>query len=197
MESKTAKKKKLEAEQLEMLERNRNRAKSPVLVAPSAKDKRLANLVQPWGKGQSGNPNGRPVMKPITEAVNNILSQVVPDSVLMEWRLEKFVGLGWTFGDLAAFRQIQITCENDPKNKQAATTAYKELANRIEGKVALEIRTNSQISIEHSLSDEDRKLRIMQLLQQQNGGNDALPYIDAEVLELPEHTQTDTQTDPE
>ena len=62
-----------------------------------------------WQKGQSGNPKGRPALKPISDMYRKLLVQN-PE------KLERF-----------CMKQIEMACEGD-------TNAIKEITDRVEGK---------------------------------------------------------------
>src|SRR5439155_22083745 len=88
---------------------------------------RIENL-KPWKKGQSGNLSGRPKKKPITEAYEHQLKQSLPDDFRIRMKLPK----GATWADALAVGQIRSAVKGN-------TQAAKEIADRLEGKVAQQV----------------------------------------------------------
>ena len=83
-----------------------------------------ANL-KPWPKGMSGNPGGRPKKKPITEELERLLADEVPN------------GNGQTWATVIAEALLHEARKGDVR-------AISELANRIEGKPVQAIDLNSE-----------------------------------------------------
>ena len=80
-----------------------------------------------WDKGISGNPNGRPKKQVLSEAVRKILSRPFPKNSKIKNEMAKLIEEGATFGEIITFVQvIEAT--------KGSTKAYKELADRAEGK---------------------------------------------------------------
>jgi len=98
----------------------------------------LKNLREPWEKGQSGNPSGRP-KRPITEAMLAMLHQVSK-------------GHNKTFAQLIAEGQIRQAVKG-------STMAAKEIADRTEGKarqaVDVTVETPLEFNIEVHFVDSD------------------------------------------
>jgi len=90
---------------------------------------RIENL-RPWKKGQSGNLSGRPKKKPITEAYEHQLKQSLPDDFRIRMKLPK----GVTWAHALAAGQIRSAVKGN-------TQAAKEIADRLEGKVAQQLET--------------------------------------------------------
>ena len=90
---------------------------------------RIENL-RPWKKGQSGNLSGRPKKKPITEAYERQLKQSLPDDFRIRMKLPE----GATWADAVAVGQIRSAVKGN-------TQAAKEIADRLEGKVAQQLET--------------------------------------------------------
>lgn len=88
-------------------------------TGPIKRRGRVENLI-PWKPGQSGNPNGRPRRKPITDAYLQLLESIDP----RDKKLKR------TF----AQRIAQAMVDQVVKNGSVAAAA--EIADRIEGKVA-------------------------------------------------------------
>jgi len=95
---------------------------------------KIENLRPPWKKGESGNPNGRPKRKPITQAYEAVINQRLP-AHLREIKLGRHtleLPEGATFADLIALGQAAAAIKGN-------TAAAEEIANRLEGKVAMEL----------------------------------------------------------
>ena len=109
------------------------------------KSRRLANLRPPWKPGQSGNPRGmpgRPKKKPITAAYEAVISDPLPPG-LRKFRLgqrELELPAGATFADLIALGQCAAAIKGN-------TAAAEEIANRLEGKVAVELDVIQGVSL--------------------------------------------------
>lgn len=87
--------------------------------------------LKPWPKGVSGNPSGRP-KKVITDRLDKILAQLLPESEAKRLKLHQ----GATVGDamvLAVIRQA----------KRGNVKAFKEITDRIEGKVTEHIEVST------------------------------------------------------
>lgn len=103
-----------------------NSAKKKARGKPFAKGNNFA-----WKPGQSGNKKGRPKVKTLSEAYRQYLAQVDPDDSQERTRAE-----------VAAERIFKLTAIYHP----AAVGAFKELADRTEGKPrqAVEINVKKQ-----------------------------------------------------
>ena len=102
---------------------------------------RIENL-KPWAKGVSGNPNGRPKSKPITEAYKAVIAERLPEH-LRKIKLGKHeleLPEGSTFADLIAIGQCASAIKGN-------TAAAEEIANRLEGKVAVELDVIQGVSL--------------------------------------------------
>ena len=109
---------------------------------------RIENL-RPWKKGQSGNLSGRPKKKPITEAYERQLKQSLPDDFRIRMKLPE----GATWADAVAVGQIRSAAEGN-------TQAAKEIADRLEGKVAQQVDVANTEDKVLSIEDlDERKLR--------------------------------------
>src|SRR5215471_19804879 len=89
---------------------------------------KIENLRPPWKKGESGNPNGRPKRKPITQAYEAVINQRLP-AHLREIKLGRHtleLPEGATFADLIALGQAAAAIKGN-------TAAAEEIANRLEG----------------------------------------------------------------
>lgn len=84
----------------------------------------LANLKK-WEPGQSGNPNGRPHKRPITDRYREILETLLPDEIRRALRLPT----GATHGDAIALAQARQAIKG-------RTEAAREIREAIEGKTA-------------------------------------------------------------
>src|SRR6516225_259684 len=96
------------------------------------KSRSLANLRPPWKPGESGNPSGH--RKPITKAYEAIITDRLPPG-LRKFKLgqrELELPEGATFADLIALGQCAAAIKGN-------TAAAEEIANRLEGKVAVEV----------------------------------------------------------
>ena len=108
-------------------------------------ERRLANLRPPWKPGESGNPRGmpgRPKKKPITAAYEAVISDPLPPG-LRKFRLgqrELELPEGSTFADLIALGQCAAAIKGN-------TAAAEEIANRLEGKVAVELDVIQGVSL--------------------------------------------------
>jgi hypothetical protein len=80
---------------------------------------RLAGL-RPWKPGQSGNPNGRPRRKPLTEELERLLDEIDPTDKKHRRTFRKRIV------EALAFQVI----------KKGNVAAFTEIADRVEGKVA-------------------------------------------------------------
>jgi hypothetical protein len=80
--------------------------------------------LKPWPKGVSGNPGGRPKKKPITEELERLLADEVPN------------GKGQTWATVIAEALLHEARKGDVR-------AISELANRIEGKPVQAIDLNT------------------------------------------------------
>jgi hypothetical protein len=86
--------------------------------APTAKPDKAPWLKEHrWKPGQSGNPNGRPRRKPITEMYLKMLDEKAP-----------FDPKGRTFRELMCLGQMKAAIQGKPE-------AMKEITNRLEGAV--------------------------------------------------------------
>ena len=88
-------------------------------------NRQTANL-RPWPKGVSGNPGGRPRKQPITEELERLLTQEVPNRE------------GQTWATVIAEALLQQASRGDVR-------AVSELANRVEGKPIQALNVNSEI----------------------------------------------------
>src|ERR1043165_2020271 len=86
-----------------------------------------------WKPGQSGNPKGRPVKKPITERYEALLEDPVPEHVRLSMRLPA----GFTWGDALTLGQIRSAAKGN-------TLAAREIAERLEGKVANQVQVSGE-----------------------------------------------------
>jgi hypothetical protein len=85
--------------------------------------------LKPWQPGQSGNPAGRPKgVKFLSEALREALSASAPD------------GISWT--EKVAQALIDRACLGDP-------AAFREIADRIEGKVKESVEVSGQTTSIH------------------------------------------------
>jgi len=73
--------------------------------------------LKPWPKGVSGNPGGRPKMKPVTEELERLLQQEAPEKN------------GQTWAALIAEALVRRAANGDVQ-------AIAEVANRLEGRPA-------------------------------------------------------------
>ena len=94
---------------------------------------RLQNL-KPWAKGISGNPGGRPKRKPLTDAYQAAISNPLPEDLRKVTIARRQIELpeGSTFADLIAIGQCLAAMKGN-------TAAAEAIANRLEGKVAVEL----------------------------------------------------------
>jgi hypothetical protein len=106
---------------------------------------RTRYLRPPWKPGESGNPSGkpgRPKTKPITEAYQAVISDRLPEHLrkvkLGQHTLE--LPEGSTFADLIAIGQCASAIKGN-------TAAAEEIANRLEGKVAVELDVIQGVSL--------------------------------------------------
>src|SRR5262249_6648281 len=86
-----------------------------------------------WKPGQSGNPKGRPFKKPITERYEALLEDPLPEQVRVSMRLAP----GATWGDALALGQIRSAAKGN-------TLAAREIAERLEGKVAHQVQVSGK-----------------------------------------------------
>jgi len=110
-----------------------------------ATKRQLENLRPAWKPGESGNPGGkpgRPKTKPITEAYKAVIADRLPDHLrkvkLGQHTLE--LPEGSTFADLIAIGQCASAIKGN-------TAAAEEIANRLEGKVAVELDVIQGVSL--------------------------------------------------
>jgi hypothetical protein len=95
----------------------------------SEKNKGLANL-KPWKPGQSGNPDGRPKKKPVTEMYDRILADpanldAIEDAVVKALRR----------GNMAMVLQL------------------KEMTDRVEGKVTQPIEADVTVNLADAIAE--------------------------------------------
>jgi hypothetical protein len=83
------------------------------------RQRRIENLRPPWPKGVSGNPGGRPKRQPVSEALARLADQLFPGDKR-----------GRTYAEVAADRQFCLAAST----KKGSTSAFSEIADRIEGK---------------------------------------------------------------
>ena len=76
----------------------------------------------PWKPGQSGNPSGRPVTKPVSDAMKKHLAE------LYRGPSKTWVSRGFTNGQVLALKIFEMAASGDMR-------AAEELLNRTEGKV--------------------------------------------------------------
>ena len=94
---------------------------------------RVENLT-PFQPGQSGNPNGRPKSKPLTDAIRAELAKKDPNDKQ-----------GRTFAELIAEAAVTRALKGDPR-------AFTEIADRVEGKVTQPISGPDEGPIDINLS---------------------------------------------
>ena len=93
-----------------------------------SKDARLKNLRPPWKPGESGNPNGRPRKRPLSEAYDDWLRQPVsPDQVLKLREQGVLLPEETTNADMVALAQGREAMTGN-------TIAAKEMREAVEGK---------------------------------------------------------------
>jgi hypothetical protein len=106
--------------------------------------------LKPFPKGVSGNPNGRPKKRPVSDRYAKLLELEVPPDLCIKLRIKK----GTTFGDAIALRQaLQAVVA---KNHSFA----KEIREAIEGKAPQRIEIASPEDGEINIVvryDEDEK----------------------------------------
>ena len=125
------------------------------------KSSRTRYLKPPWKPGESGNPSGRPKKKPITTAYEVVITNPLPDH-LRKVKLGKHeleLPAGATFADLIAIGQCAAAVKGN-------TAAAQEIADRLEGKVAVELDVIQGVS----LGERIRAAR--ERLQQRRSGDD-------------------------
>ena len=93
----------------------------------------LANLRPPWKKGEVPNPHGRPKKKPITEAYERRMSEVLPDDVCKSVRLKR----GSTWADLIALGMAKAAVKGRAESAR-------EIADRVEGKATQPVEVTGE-----------------------------------------------------
>lgn len=140
----------------------------PAALTPRQK----SNLnLKPFKKGDSGNPKGRP--RVMTESLDFWLGQPVPDTLLVG-KLEHLKGSGVTFADICAFNIVLTAALPSLRNPAASVAAFKEVSDRIEGKVPLTIKG----TMDHTHTDvsaEELEARLRAVLNE-------IPTIEGEVI---------------
>jgi Family of unknown function (DUF5681) len=127
--------------------------------------------------GRSGNPTGRPPIKALTNALERVLAQPV-DNDLLVGRLSRYKGTGITFGEVISLQQVYIASFPGKKGKAQATAAFREIIERLEGKVPLQVKSeHTHTHIE--LTDEERRARILAIASK------ASNVIDVEFTDVP------------
>jgi hypothetical protein len=95
-----------------------------------------------WPKGHSGNPSGRPKKKPLTDALEALMSEPYPVDTLPV-QLRQRLGLKdsrkYTFAEITA-RCLILGVQT---GKGGIATCFKEMAERLEGKVTLPVEVTS------------------------------------------------------
>ncbi len=104
-----------------------------------AEQRRLANL-KPFVKGQSGNPSGRPKKKPITEAYERLLTEVVPGDPKQR-----------TYAEIIALSMMRSAMKG---KIQAAI----EVTDRTEGRPSQAVDMNHSGNVGVNVDDVRRKL---------------------------------------
>jgi hypothetical protein len=120
--------------------------------------------------GVSGNPGGRPKMKPLTDAYRALLTAPVPDDLRKVRRRGKEILLpeGSTYADWIAYGQVWAAAEGN-------TAAAAEITDRLEGKVPkpVELDVNGVFSLAERLEAARERLRQRSL--QTEAGSAPLP----------------------
>jgi hypothetical protein len=95
-----------------------------------------------WKKGESGNPGGRPKTKPLTEALECLMAETYPVETLprsLRVCLGLKAGKHYTWAEIAA-RYLILGLRT---GKGGIAACFKEVAERLEGKVALPVEVAS------------------------------------------------------
>ncbi len=120
--------------------------------AKSADKKKQAEWLAPyhWKPGQSGNPTGRALKKPITDRYKEAIETELPDEVRIKLGLKP----GSTMGDAIA-RRMSIRAIDG----RDAVNAAKEVREAIEGRApqALDLKHSGKIQIDVVYQDERKK----------------------------------------
>lgn len=95
----------------------------------------LANLRPAWKPGESGNPQGRPKKKPITQRYEFLLEQLAPAEVRKAYGLKE----GATYGDVIAINMVNQAIQGE-------VPATKEITDRVEGKSYIVVQSNTLIA---------------------------------------------------
>lgn len=85
--------------------------------------------------GVSGNPEGRPKKKPITQRYEYLLEELAPAEVLAAYGLKK----GATYGDVIAINMVNQAIQGE-------VPATKEITDRVEGKSYIVVQNNTLIA---------------------------------------------------
>lgn len=93
--------------------------------------------LKPWKPGQSGNPNGRPKRKPLTDALLRLVGQKIPKNATGV--LAPLAGKKWA--DVIALGLATAAAAGE-------APAFREAADRIEGKVKDEIQVSGSIDLD-------------------------------------------------
>jgi len=142
-------------------------AESPESTGNTQVNKRLGrieNLI-PWKPGQSGNPNGRPRKKPLTEELEKLLSEIDPKDKKKRTYAKRLV--------------VAIA---DEVIKKGNVAAFTEIADRIEGKVAQKQEhtgaDGGPVLFETVGSRQEVEVKIAMLLEQaRDRRGEALPAV--------------------
>jgi hypothetical protein len=94
-------------------------------------------LKEPWKPGESGNPNGRPRKRPMSEAYDDYLREPVPPAQLAAMKAKGVpVKAGMTNADIIALAMGKAAVEGN-------TLAAKEMREAVEGKSTQRIELTS------------------------------------------------------
>jgi hypothetical protein len=112
-----------------------------------------------WKKGESGNPGGRPKTKPLTEALECLMGEsypveTLPRSLCVRLGLKR--GNRYTWAEVAA-RYLMLGLQT---GKGGVAACFKEVAERLEGKVTLPVEVTSPRDGLDELSEEELKTYI-------------------------------------
>src|SRR5690349_14630443 len=112
-----------------------------------------------WKKGESGNPGGRPKTKPLTEALECLMTEAYPVETLPRalWvRLGLKRGKRYTWAEVAA-RYLILGLRT---GKGGIAACFKEVAERLEGKVTLPVEVTSPRDGLDELNEEELRTYI-------------------------------------
>jgi hypothetical protein len=113
------------------------------VVTPKKTGKLTAQMeANKWKKGQSGNPSGRPKKKPLTEALEALMAEPYPVDFLPLSERERLglkEGGHYTFAEVTA-RYLILGVQT---GKGGVGTCFKEVAERLEGKVMQPVELTS------------------------------------------------------